>query len=288
MQIASLTVPQLEQRFFLEEAPYWWAYNGTRSKELLGKFREGEGYASDEERILDAWMQLEELLSTIPYGRARIVLKTSPSANVANSPTLTVQWGQAPDRTGGTRSAIGSTIGPAAAPDNMLLYMLEMQKEANARESQSREAAHAREMENMRALLETKFHAESLEAEIEGMSAPGMSQELIREGMGMVKAIFAQPRLPAAPAALGTLGQGSGETIDAPLAPPTTDAEGNKPGERRFSVDMALQHISVVRKNLPEYHVNDILQALALFTSQQPDMARGMVGQLMSMVSNEG
>jgi hypothetical protein len=46
-------------------------------------------------------------------------------------------------------------------------------------------------------------------------------------------------------------------------------------------VDKALQHIQVIRKNLPEYHVNDVIEALALFTQNQPDQARNVLGMLM-------
>lgn len=292
MQIASLSPEQLEARFMLEEAPHWWLQSVTRGKKTLGKFREADHYASDEERLLDAWMQLEELLQTIPYGRADVILKKNKSDNVQNSVTLTVQWGNAPQRAG--RAAIGSSLAPAHSAGsvtasaqndgNMLLYMLEMQKEANKREAEAREAAHAREMETMRSLLETKFHAQSLEAEIEGMGQPSLNEELIRSVVDIGKAyLMRPPTLP--PAQLGTAGQGSGQVIDPP-PPPEVDAEGNRPGERRFSVDLALQHISVVRKNLPEYHINDVLHALALFTQQQPDQAKSTVTMLMQMVDS--
>lgn len=280
MQVASLSIEGLEKRFFLEEAPHWWAYNATRSKDLLGKFREGESYASDEERLLDGWLQLEELLSTIPYGRARIILKKSASANVSQSPTLTVQWGKAPARAG-----IGSTspFAPASAHNNsdMLLQMLQMQEKNFERQEAAREAAHAREMATMQQLLEAKFNAQSLEAEIEGMGGSTISEDLLRGFVDIAKTMVMRPAAPAA--ALGTLGQGSGEQVPAPEAPAASRADGQEelPGHRRFSVDKALQHIQVIRKNLPEYHVNDVIEALALFTQQQPDQARNVLGMLM-------
>lgn len=287
MQIASISPEQLEARFMLEEAPYWWLQSSARGKETLGKFREEDHYASDEEKLLDSWMQLEELLGTIPYGRAKVILKKNKSDNLQNSITLTVQWGTAPQRAPG-RAGIGSSLAPAGAPNqnNMLLYMLEMQKEANKREAQAREAAHAREMETMRSLLETKFHAQSLEAEIEGMGQPSLNEELIRSVVDIGKAYLMRPPTQLPAAQLGTAGQGSGQVIDPPPPPPAVDAEGNRPAERRFSVDLALQHISVVRKNLPEYHINDVLHALALFTQQQPDQAKSTVMMLMQMVDS--
>jgi hypothetical protein len=280
MQVASLSIEGLEKRFFLEEAPHWWAYNATRSKDLLGKFREGESYASDEERLLDGWMQLEELLQTIPYGRARIILKKSASANVSQSPTLTVQWGKAPARAG-----IGSTspFAPASAHNNsdMLLQMLQMQEKNFERQEASRESAHAREMATMQQLLEAKFTAQSLEAEIEGMGGSTISEDLLRGFVDIAKTMVMRPGQPAA--ALGTLGQGSGEQVPVPEppTPPQGDGQGELPGHRRFSVDKALQHIQVIRKNLPEYHVNDVIEALALFTQNQPDQARNVLGMLM-------
>ncbi|MEM9525800.1 MAG: hypothetical protein AAGA31_04275 [Bacteroidota bacterium] len=286
MQIASLTIAQLEERFFLEKAPYWWAYHASRAKDKIGQFREGEEYASDEEKLLDAWMQLEELFKTIEYGRAKVVMKTSQ--NATSGITLTVQWGQAPARPG--RPGIGTTShAPAAAQNNnMLLYMLEMQKEANAREAQAREAAHAREMETMRALLETKFRAENLEAEIEGMGEPSMSEELMRGFIDIAKTMVGRPALPPPAAALGTLGQGDSEPIAPP--PPRDSDPGNPdpPGQRKFSVDLALQHIAVIRKNMPEYHINDILHGLALFTEHQTDQAKTYLGMMLQSVSHEG
>lgn len=276
MQLASLSVEQLHNRFMLEEAPYWWLYNATR-KELIGKFQDNdEDVVSDEERLLYAWMQLEELLNTIPYGRAKIILKKNKTDNVQNSPTLYVQWGAAPGKAG-----IGSSLAPAFAQNDssMLMTLLNMQEKANEREAIAREAAHAREMETMRSLLEAKFHAQSLEAEIEGMGAPTMSEELLRGVVDIAKTMMMRPAAPAA--ALGTAGQGSGEKIDAPLPPPPVHEGQDLPGQRRFSVDLALQHISVIRKNLPEYNVNDVIEALALFTQQQPDQARHVIGMLM-------
>ncbi|MEM9929929.1 MAG: hypothetical protein AAF840_08935 [Bacteroidota bacterium] len=280
MQLASLSVEQLHNRFMLEKSPYWWLYNATR-KEKIGNFIDDDAsVVSDEERLLYSWMQLEELLNTIAYGRAKVVLKKNKSDNVQNSTTLYVQWGKSPGRS----PSIGSTgFSPAAAHNNsdMLLQMLQMQEKNFERQEAAREAAHAREMATMQQLLEAKFTAANLEAEIEGMGAPTMSEELLRGFVDIAKTMVMRPAAPPPQAALGTLGQGSGEQVPAPAPAPTPDSSGELPGHRRFSVDKALQHIQIIRKNLPEYHVNDVIEALALFTQQQPDQARHVLSMLM-------
>ncbi|MEL6356234.1 MAG: hypothetical protein AAFQ37_04795 [Bacteroidota bacterium] len=104
MQIAPLHINQLRDRFFLEAAPFWWLSNASRQKELLGKFRDDDPSVDGEEKLLYSWMQLEELLATIPYGHARVILKKNVSDNVANSPTLYVKWGEN-SRLSGTSTA---------------------------------------------------------------------------------------------------------------------------------------------------------------------------------------
>ncbi|MFT6001231.1 MAG: hypothetical protein ACI81P_003700 [Neolewinella sp.] len=277
--LASLSVEQLHNRFMLEKAPYWWLYNATR-KEKIGNFiDDDESVISEEERLLYAWLQLEELLNTIEYGRAKVILKKNKSDNVQNSTTLYVQWGTQPGR-----ASIGSSssFAPASAHNNsnMLLQMLQMQEKNFERQEAAREAAHAREMGTMQQLLEAKFTAQTLESEIEGMGGSTISEDLLRGFVDIAKTMVMRPGQPAA--ALGTLGQGSGDQITAP-APPSITEEGQAepPGHRRFSVDLALQHIAVIRKNLPEHNVNDVIEALALFTQQQPDQARNVLGMLM-------
>lgn len=296
MNVASLNIEELHNRFMLEQCPYWDLFN-ARGKDRLGKFRDDDdSIVSDQERVLYAWLQLEELLNTIPYGRAKITLRKSSSANAAAAITLYVQWGIAP--TARSRAAgLGSStsLGPAYAPQgvdsNPLMLIIKMQEETSRREAQAREAAHAREMDNMRLLLETKFEAQNLQSQIEGMQEGdgGGNMELVKDIVGMVRPFLmpavrgAQPAM--APAQLGTA-HGTGEVIADPLPPrPAVDAEGNRPAERRFCVTTALDHISVIRKNLPEYHVNDIIHALAIFTQNDPVEANMMVGMLMQKVA---
>jgi len=278
MQLAPLTVEQLSNRFMLEKSPHWWAYRAG-SRDVVGKFREEEDYASDEEKLLDGWMQLEELINTHAHGKLKVVLKKNKSDNLDKSITLHVKWGAAPGRAGAGIGA-STSYAPAFAPNpnDMLLQMLTMQEKNFERQEASREAAHAREMATMQQLLEAKFTAQSLEAEIEGMGGSSISEDLLRGFIDVAKTMVMRP---AAPAALGTIGQGSNEQIPSPEMPPPPPAAEEKPGHRQFSVDLALRHIAVIRKNIPDYHVNDVIEALALYTQEQPEQAKQMLGMLM-------
>lgn len=254
--VAALNIDQLQLRFQLEESPYWWLYNGHRAKEVIGKFRpEAAGYASPEEKMLDSWMQLEELIKTIPHGYGRVVLKKNATDNISSSITHFVSWGKA--QNGG--ASIGSSSTTNINNEAMFERLMTMQQ-----------AAHEREMELMTKLLETKHHNENLNAAIEGMGEPSMSEELLRGGLDILKTMVR----PTSPAMLGT----AGVAEEQPAPPPT--GETNRP----FSTDQALADIGVIKAKLPGYHPNDVLRALALFCHQQPQEAHQYIGMLIKQV----
>ncbi|MEM6397781.1 MAG: hypothetical protein AAF741_15640 [Bacteroidota bacterium] len=263
--IASLTPEQLRQRFFLEESPYWWLQNATRKNELIGKFRDDDPEVrSSEEKLLYSWMQLEELLQTIPFGYGRVVLKKNPTDNIANSPQLYVSWGQTQGKT--SSAVLSGTGGQYLDMERFYERMLTFQQKA-----------HETQMEQMKTLMQMGFEKEQLEAEIEGLQEPGMNEMFLKEGMGLLRTVLAKPR-PAGQ--LGTLGEGS-EAPASGTKPTASTAEGNRP----FSMDQAIGDINVIRKSLPGHHPNDVLRALALFCQSSPGQAESYITMLIQQVN---
>lgn len=261
MNVATLNIEQLKNRFFLENAPHWWLYN-IRGKELLGKFRDDDSTVSDEEKTLYSWLQLEQLLQDFRYGTGKIVLKKNPSDNIHNSPQLHVAWGQKAD------NVIGSTTtaynGGGGNMEAMYEKILQMQ-----------EKSHQQQLDLVTKLMETRFDKERLEEAIEGMASPSVSEELLRGGLDILKGVVMQPRPQGQ---LGTLSM-EGENPN-----PTSQNSTLPPTDRPFSVDQVVADAAVIKQALPQYNPNDVIRAIALFAHKNPDQAANYIGMLMQTV----
>lgn len=254
---ASLTVQQLKDRFFLEQAPYWWAYDARKRNECRSKFRSEEDIPKEE--LLEwSWLQLEELISVHPSGHFRIVLKKSPNENTQNAPTYYVRWGQ--QEAG--QIASSQSIAPVG---NQWGQMMQMQQ-------QFFEQLLRRERE----LAELRYENRRLEDDLNSAETPSIQHELLREGVGLLKGFVSRPRIQQ-PGALGTAGQRPQE-----LPPESSSGSG-----RPVSVDHLIQDAGATQKALPEYHVNDIYRAIRLFAEQQPDQARTYLGMLIQQLNEQ-
>lgn len=271
--LAPLTIDQFHRRFLQEGAPYWWAHDAHRKSEVVAKFRDDEPDLNDEDKLEYSWLQLEELFQTHPYGHLKVVAKTSPTSNKGNSPTLYVKWGDgqpASYGSGRNQPQIGyQNTGQGMGGWQMFQFMLQQQQQFYQQLLKNQD-------ENARLNFENQRLAEA----IEGAEEPSMQETLLKEGIGLLKTFVAQPTIqPQQQAALGTMGQ-----------KPKEIAEDKQPtgGQRLVSLDAIMADINLIRNSLPDYHINDIIRALALFSSQNKEQAAMLLGPMISQLKQNG
>ena len=268
--LAPLSIEQFHRRFLQEGAPYWWAFDAHRKREVVAKFRDDDPDMDDnEEKIEYAWMQLEELFQTHPYGHLMVVAKTSPTANKDKSATFYVKWGDSsqPSSYAAGRGGVAATTQQSGAPGwQMFQFMLQQQQ-------QFYDQVLKNQGENVRLNFENQRLAEA----IEGAEAPSMQQELLKEGIGVLKTMMA-PRIQPHPqtAALGTVGQ---------KQRPSPDSDG--PAPRPVSLDAIMADVTLIRNSMPGYHINDVMRALALFASQNPQQAEMFIGPMIQQMHQD-
>lgn len=275
--LAPLTIDQFHRRFLKEQAPYWWAFDAHRKKEVVAKFKDDDpDLQDDEEKVEYAWLQLEELFETHPYGHLMIVAKTSATANRDKSATFYVKWGDA-SQPSSSRPAIGYQQGqPAGGVPawQMFQFMLQQQQQFYQQLLKNQD-------ENSRLNFENQRLAEA----IESAEAPTMQEALLREGIGLMKSIITQPRIqPQQQAALGTVGQkpkGNGPEIQPP--PAAGDAR-----QRPVSLDAIMADVTLIRNSLPQFHINDVMKALSWFASQNPEQAAMFIGPMVQQIQQHG
>lgn len=273
--VAPLTLEGLKHRFYQEECPYWWAYTATRSSEMIGKFRDDEAYADPDDMLDWSWMQLEELINSMPYGHLKIIIKKSASATKGQSPTLYVKWGLP----AGTSSAPTT---PGAQPMNMMMgggwpmfqFMLQQQQQFFNQLMSEKEERYRLNYENQR-LSET----------IEGTDEESWQEYALREGIGLLKT-YMQPKINPGqyqPAALGTAGQRT-VSKEQPAAPVNQS-------EQAVSIDFnaIMGDVNAVYQAFGgKYTRNEITRALAIFATQNPEMADQFLGGLIQKLRDHG
>lgn len=266
--LAPLSIEQFHRRFLQEGAPHWWAYDAHRKREVVAKFRDDDPDMDDnEEKIEYAWMQLEELFQTHPYGHLMVVAKTSPTANKDKSATFYVKWGDSsqPASYAAGRGGVASTTQQSGAPGwQMFQFMLQQQQ-------QFYDQLLKNQGENVRLNFENQRLAEA----IEGAEAPSMQQELLKEGIGVLKTMMAAPRIQPQQqtAALGTVGQKQRQAKD-------TETQVARP----VSLDAIMADVTLIRNSLTGHHINDVMRALALFSSQNPQQAEMFIGPMIQQI----
>lgn len=252
----------------LSKAPYWWAYNAKNKKEMLDKFRNDDESLEGEELLHYSWMQIEEMIESYPYGHMMFVLKTSPTANIDQSPKIFVKWGEIPV-VGGYRSK--ATPGLPAGNNHLLELMMTMQQRN-----------FDQQLLLTKQLVEAQSENRELEAAISGAEEMSFKETIMMRGIDVVEKLMTTPRINAAPqqavGALGTVGQKDPSTVQ------------EQPAQAKpFSLDLALQHIQVIKAAIPEYSINDIIMVLAIFVQQNTEQARNLIGGLIQQLpGNEG
>lgn len=269
--LAPLSIDQFHRRFLQEASPHWWAYDAHRKREVVAKFRDDDPDMDDsDEKIEYSWLQLEELFQTHPYGHLMIVAKTSPTANKEKSATFYVKWGDSsqPSNYAAGRGVASTTQQNGAMPGwQMFQFMLQQQQ-------QFYDQLLKNQGENARLNFENQRLAEA----IEGAEAPSMQQELLKEGIGVLKTMMSAPRIQPnqQTAALGTVGQ-----------KPRQETEQAAPDRRPVSLDMIMADVTLIRNSLPGYHINDVIKALAMFASQNPQQAELFIGPMIQQIQHQ-
>lgn len=266
MQHSFLTPDQLFEFFIQEECPYWVLYNARRTREVISRYKEkDQGEITKDELLTSSWEQLYSYLFRHPGGLGKLVLKASPNANNDKSPTLYVKWGTAMAHQG---AAAGAMIGSSSSVQSGGMDPM------TERLFQQQEKFYEQRMQDQKEMMELLFRSREQEATIEGLMEPSLQENLIREGVGVLKTfITAQAARPQAQ--LGTLGEGS-----TPAAAPPPMKEGSAP-LHPFDGDQAARDIATIQEAMPDIPANQVLHALANWAKQNPDMARNYITMLM-------
>ncbi|MEM1215257.1 MAG: hypothetical protein AAGJ82_06210 [Bacteroidota bacterium] len=265
--LAPLTIQQLQNRFYLEKCPFWFAYEANAKRRMVGRFRDDEEGISEEERLDYGWMQLEELLQSFPYGKVHIVLKKTESSRADNSPNYIVEWGVRPGR--GGQSAVTPTgvgaIGNAGAGNwAMMQYFLQEQQRLT-RELQ------AAQMDSLRAGFENQMLQTALEEE----NAPSMQEELLKEGIGVVKTYLTSRNMQR-PVHVGTMGQREEQQLPE-AQPPVENAK--TPQAQPFSIDAAMGYVQAITDLFPQYNRIEVLKAFLAFAKSNHAIVESQLAQ---------
>lgn len=262
----NLTPESFRNKFMLSNAPYWWAYNARNKKEMVDKFRNDDEQLSGEALLHYSWMQIEEMIESYPFGHIMFVLKTSPSANVDQSPKVYVKWGE-DQAIGSSRQKMATQQG-AVGGNALLSLMLSMQQEN-----------FNQQLSLTRQLIEAQSDNRELEAAIAGSEEPSMKEALFMRGVDVLEKVLTTPKIQAPHGALGTVGQAA--------APPQELPPTNK--QTAFSLDKALAHINVIKEAIPEAHINDVIEVLAIYVQQNTEQAKALIlGLIQQLKSHEG
>ena len=256
-----LSISSFKHRFYLEGCPYWWAYDARNSKNMVAKFRNDDTSLNEEDLLEYSWMQLEEMFNEYGYGHVKIVAKKSPTSNAERSPTMFVQWGQAPGVTHGHKNG-----GVAGA--GMFNQMMQMQQ------------MHFQQMMDMQNRINDFQRERAVEEALAGVEGPSWQERLLEESIGLVKDVVGgSPKIKpeSEQAALGTMGSRSKKKVE------------KESGQRkRFSLDAGLPYLKMIFDALPQYDPNDIIKALALFSKQNQDQANQVIGGLIAQLQGDG
>lgn len=264
--LAPLTITELQNRFYLEKCAYWFAYEANAKRKMVGRFRDDDPDIQDEDKLDYAWMQLEELLNSFPYGKVEVVLKSAASSAVEKSPSYTVEWGVMPQRGGGRGAAVGSFGNVGGGNWQMFQYMLEQQNKVS------------QQMQNLQLeALRLEFQNKQLNDELEADNAPSMQEKLMEEGIGLVKTYMANKSIkqPQQPVHVGTLGQRN--QSDQQQQPPAKEQQAAT--RQKFSIDASMGYIQQITDLWPEYGRMEVLRAFLALAKANKELIGAQLKQ---------
>lgn len=279
--LAPLTIEALQETFYREECPYWWAYSAKNTKQKVGQFRKDE---QEEEIMEDSWMQLEYLISQYDYGHLLIKCKKNPNDREESTHHWYVKWGQdlMPQRGyAGRRSAAG--MGSSSGGMNMNMGMWPMIQFMMTQQAQM----HKIQLEGVRENSRLNHENQKLMDDINGTEEPSIQEYALKEGIDILKS-WMGPKInpgqfqqaPRQLGALGTIGQRTPTEADE-ITPPQ---EAPKPSTG-MSFDAVVQDINAVYAALgQQYSRNEITRALAIFCQQNPQPADQFLGPLIQQL----
>jgi len=241
--LASLSIEQFQKRFFQEGCPFWFAYQVSAKADLVGKFRNDDPDLEDEKKMEYAWMQFEELVENLDYGKIKVYCKSSENANKSNAPAYTVEWGNIPAM-GGRRSSYGGGQNQMGSNWQMMQFFLQEQNKLTSE-------LRRQEMEALRLNMENQQLAAALEEDAE----PDIKEKLLMEGIGAVKTWISSNKAPQ-PAKLGTMGQREETTSQS-----EPDNNSTTTDQRPLSIDQSMAYVKAITDLFPQWDRIEILKA---------------------------
>lgn len=249
----------------MEGCPYWVAYENKSNGAVISRFNPAEDLTDDNDILEYAWLQFEELIQDFPYGKIKVVCRTSSNSQKQHAPTFLVEWGELP--VGGTynkptTNSIGGGQGAGGSSWQMMQFFITQM-------DQLRSEISTAQLENVRLNMENQQMAAQLEADME----PTFKEKALMEGIGAIKTLITQPRQQPQPAALGTLGQAPPQEMEQP----TQQTNGGG-----FSMDRAIASIQGLKTLFPDHHPNDILEALVILGQKNHALVKGQIDQAIA------
>lgn len=265
MSVAALSLEQFKNRFYQEKCPWWFAYDTGPKKTCRGRYKDHDPNMTEEEVLDWSWIQFEELVSNITYGKLEVVCKSSEQANKGNSPTYTVEWGDASSAPVVIPGGRGRTVQqqPAMGGNWQMMQMM-MQMQQNMQNEVNKAQLDAQQ---------ARFESQLLAMQLESENSPSMQEELLKEGIGALKTIVPQ-LINKQPAQLGTLGQRNDTTEQADRG------GGNQ--HRELTPDVAHKYMTAIAGLFPEWDAYTVLDALYNLGLQNKDMMRPMLQKVIA------
>lgn len=249
----TLSIDAFKRNFFLNESPFWWAYDAFSRSKLLAKFRNDDDEISEGDLMEYSWLQLEELFESYDAGEVNIVLKKNPSDNTKNALTYRVKWGGGVSGHRNPSARVGGMQGNNAQMFQMMQMMMQMNNEH-----------HAVVLDQGNRLAQLQYENMRLEEALENNSAPTMGETVIQEIGSIARAVMGGGAEPQRSSALGSMGD-----------------EGQEKGTIKIDPQALIDDCVELQKLMPEYHINDVIKALLNFAKNNPGQVKFFIGPLL-------
>jgi len=278
--LAPLNIEALQETFFREECPYWWAYSAKNTKQKVGQFRKDD---QEDEIMQDSWMQLEYLIGQYDYGHLMIKCKKNPSDTEASTQYWYVKWGEGlmPQRSfAGRRSAAGM----GGSNGNMNMGMWPMMQFFMNQQSQF----HATQLQQVSEINRLNFENQRLADSVGAVEEPSMQEYMLKETFDALK-LWIGPKINPGyfqqPQQTGQLGIAGNRTTEETEQAPQPPAKKGK----RTSFDAIMDDVNSAYHSLgKKYEPNEITRALAILCQQNPGPADQFLGPLIQQLRKHG
>ena len=259
--LAPISIEQFQECFFQHGRAYWKAYSG---KSCVGRYEHDTDFEGDE-MVEFSWMQFENFVRQYPSGKIQVELRKNPNDSKDRAIKKDVSWGDY------TIGATNPRQPAMAMPGGNMWPMFQMML-------QNQQQNFAAQLQSNNEIQRLRFENSQLVDMVEAANQPPAQIEMVKEIAGIARD-FLKPKANFQPqkAALGTLGQkGAGEQVK----------EQAVQAKQGVSLDKIMVYVRAIATALPEYNVEQVIYALAIYVQQNTEQAKAFLGPMIQQLNN--